>query len=168
MSRSSPRSAWRRRALVRSSMVLIDGRVVDEHGSVREGLHGRRDAGEVQLFQEAGAEALRVDGGDAGEEAQDELVLAHLQAEDAHRLALAHGGVLGDVEGQAGLADARPGRQDDQVARLEAGGELVQVHEARGDAQDLAAVGVEVVQAVVGVVEQGAQGAEAVAGSGAG
>ena len=100
--------------------------------------------------------------GDARQEAQDQLLLAHLQAEDADRLALADGGVLGDVEGEAGLADAGPGGQDDEVARLEAGGQLVQVREARRDADDLAAVGVEVVQPVVGVVEERPQRAEAV------
>jgi len=45
------------------------------------------------------------------------------------------------VEREAGLADARPGRQHDQVARLEAGRELVQVRKTRGDADDLASVG---------------------------
>jgi len=118
------------------------GGVVDEDGRLAEGVHRRRDPGEVHLFEEARAQPLRVDGGDARKQAQDELLLAHFQAEDADRLALAHRGMFGDVEREAGLADARPGRQHDQVARLEAGRELVQVREARGDADDLAAVGV--------------------------
>ena len=144
------------------------GRVVDEDRRVRKGLHRRRDAGEVQLLQEAGPQPLRVDRGDARQQAQDQLLLAHLQAEDADRLALANGRVLGDVEREAGLADAGPGGQDDQVAGLEAGGQLVQVREARGDADDLAAVGVQVVQPVVGVVEERSQRAEARRRTGAG
>ena len=61
------------------------------------------------------------------QQAQDELLLAHLEAEDADALALLDGGVLGDVEREARLADRRPGREDDQVALLEAGRERVEV-----------------------------------------
>ena len=55
-------------------------------GRFGEGVHGRRDPGEVELLEEAGAQALRVDVGDAREQAQDELLLAHLEAEDADAL----------------------------------------------------------------------------------
>ena len=86
-----------------------------------------RDPGEVELLEEAGAEPLRVDVGDARQQAQDELLLAHLEAEDADALALLDGGVLGDVEREARLADRRPGREDDEVALLEAGRQRVEV-----------------------------------------
>ena len=107
-----------------------------------------------------GAQALRVDVGDAREEAQDELLLAHLEAEDADALALADGGVLGDVEREARLADRRPRGEDDEVALLEARRERVEVGEAGPDAADLAAVGVQVVEPVVGVVEERLERAE--------
>src|SRR5664280_1624481 len=97
------------------------------------------------------------------EQALDELVLAHFQAEDADGLALSNRCMLGDVEREARLADAGAGGDHDQVARLEAGGQLVQVREAGGNADDLAAVGVQVVQAIVGVVKEGPKRAEAVA-----
>ena len=129
-------------------------RVVDVHRRFGQRVHGRRDPGEVHLLEEAGAQALRVDVGDAREQAQDELLLAHLEAEHADALALLDGGVLGDVEREARLADRRAGRDDDQVALLEAGRQRVEVREAGADAADLAAVRVEVVEPVVGVVEQ--------------
>ena len=69
--------------------------------------------------------------------------------------------VLGDVQREARLADGRPGRDDDQVALLEARRELVQVHEAGGDPAQLAAVRVQVVQPVVGGVEELLELAEA-------
>ena len=70
-------------------------------------------------------------------------------------------GVLGDVEREARLADRRAGGDDDQVALLEAGRQRVEVGEAGPDAADLAAVGVEVVEPVVGVVEERLERAEA-------
>ena len=89
-----------------------------------------------------------------------ELLLAHLEAEDADALALADGRVLGDVEREARLADRRPSGEDDEVALLEARRERVEVGEARPDAADLAAVGVEVVEPVVGIVEERLERAE--------
>jgi hypothetical protein len=47
-----------------------------------------------------------------------------------------------------------PGGDDDEVALLEAGRQRVEVGEAGPDAADLAAMGVEVVEPVVGRVEQ--------------
>jgi hypothetical protein len=138
------------------------GRVVYEDGRVRKLLQRRGDPGEVQLLQEAGAESLRVDRGHAGQQAQDELLLAHFQAEDADGLALPDGGVLRDVEREARLTDAGAGGQYHKVARLEAGGQLIQVRETGRDAEDLAAVGMQEVQPVVGVVEERLEGAEAV------
>ena len=120
-----------------------------------------RDPGEVELLEEARAQALRVDVGDAREQAQDELLLAHLEAEDADALALLDRGVLGDVEREARLADRRPGGEDDQVALLEPGRERVEVGEPGPHAADLAAVSVQVVEPVVGVVEERLERAEA-------
>ena len=107
------------------------------------------------------AKALRVDVGDARQEAQDQLLLAHLEAEHADALALLDRGVLGDVEREARLADRRPGGEDDQVALLEPGREGVEVGEPGPHAADLAAVGVQVIEPVVGVVEQRLERAEA-------
>ena len=54
-----------------------------------------------------------------------------------------------------------PGGEDDQVALLEPGRERVEVGEAGPDAADLATVGMQVVEPVVGVVEQRLERAEA-------
>ena len=88
------------------------------------------------------------------QQAQHELLLAHLEAEDADALAVLDRRVLRDVEREARLADRRSGREDHEVALLEAGRQRVQVREPGADAADLAAVRVEVVEPVVGVVEQ--------------
>ena len=129
-------------------------RVVDVHRRLGQGVHRRRDPREVHLLEEARPEALAVDVRDAREQPQDELLLAHLEAEDADALLLADRRVLGDVEREARLADAGPGRDDDEVALLEAGRQRIEVREAGPDAADLAAVGVQVVEPVVGLVEE--------------
>ena len=52
----------------------------------------------------------------------------------------AHGEVRGHAQREARLPHARPGGEDDEVAGLEAGGEVVDVLEAGGDAGDVGAV----------------------------
>ena len=88
------------------------------------------------------------------EQPQHELLLAHLEAEDADALAVLDRRVLGDVEREARLADRRARREDHEVALLEPGRERVEVLEPGANAADLAAVRVEVVEAVVRVVEE--------------
>ena len=53
----------------------------------------------------------------------------YIEAEHADRLALLDRGVLGDVEREARLPDGRTGGQDDEVARLEAGRQGIEVGE---------------------------------------
>ena len=130
------------------------GRVVDVDGRLGERVHRRGDPREVHLLEEAAPKALRVDVRDARQQPEHELLLAHLQAEDADRLPVAHGRVLGDVQREARLADAGPSGEDHEVALLEPGRECVQVREAGADPAHLAAVLVEVVEAIVRVVEE--------------
>ena len=137
------------------------GRVVDVHRRFRQRVHRRRDPREVELLEEPRAQPLRVDVGDARQHPEHQLLLAHLEAEDADGLALLDGGMLGDVEREARLADRWAGGEDDEVARLEAGRQRIEVGEARSDAGDLAAVGVQVVEPVVGVVQQRLERGEA-------
>ena len=92
---------------------------------------------------------------------EHELLLAHLETEDAHDLALVDRGVLGEVESQAGLADGGARCDQDEVGLLQARGECVEVREAGADATDLAFVLVQVVEPVVGAVQQGLQRSEA-------
>ena len=140
-------------------------RVVDPH---RRGMHVVHDLGDlrpVRLVNEPGLQRPRVDAALRGEEAQRQLLLAHLEREDADLLRLPHGGVLRDVQGQARLSDAGPRRQDDQVGRLEAAEQRVELRQAGRDAEDLAAVLVQVLQPVVGLAEQGGERLEAAGGA---
>ena len=102
-----------------------------------------------------GAQSLRVDVGDRAEQPQDELLLAHLEAEDADRAALADRGVLGDVERQR-LSCRCDGRAATMTRSelLEPGRQGVEVLEAGSNAADLTLVLVQVVEAVVGRVKQ--------------
>ena len=68
--------------------------------------------------------------------------------------------MLRDVQGEARLADRWPRRKDDEVALLEAGRQRVQVREAGAHPADLAAMGVQVVEPVVGIVEERLERAE--------
>ena len=114
MTRSRPASAWSRRALVRSSIAEMFGVSSMYIGaSDRAFIAGAIRAKSISS-RKPDAQPLRVDVGDAREQAQDELLLAHLEAEDADALALLDRGVLGDVEREARLADRRPGREDDR------------------------------------------------------
>src|SRR5206468_9561351 len=92
--------------------------------------------------------------------AEHELLLAHLQAEEPDRAFLAHGGMLGDVQREAGLANAGAGGENDEVAALEARGEGVEVLEPGADAADLPAVRMQVIQPVIGSMEEIPQAAE--------
>ncbi len=69
--------------------------------------------------------------------------------------------MLRDVQGERRLTDRRAGRDDDEVAWLEARRQGVEVGKARADARDLAAMRVEVVQSVVCVVQERLERAEA-------
>ena len=63
------------------------------------------------LGGEAVAHLLGVDVGLGAEDAEAELLLRHLEREEADRLALANRDVLGDVQREGRLADRRAGRR---------------------------------------------------------
>jgi hypothetical protein len=77
---------------------------------------------------------MRVDARHRREQADEQLLARHLQAEEADRRALLQRGVLGDVHDEAGLPHRGPGRHDDEIARLKAARHAIQVGEARGHA----------------------------------
>ena len=160
MTRSSPASAWSRRAFVRSSIAEMFG--------VSSMYIGASDRAFI-----AGAIRAKSSSSRKPERRRCESMLATLERrrrtscsllisrlKTPTLLRLLDRGVLGDVEREARLADGRPGGEDDQVALLEPGRERVEVGEPGPDAADLAAVGVEVVEPVVGVVEQRLERAE--------
>ncbi len=85
------------------------------------------------VAQTALAQVVALDRRLRRDEALRELRLGHLQAEQGDRLGAlgVQRDVLGDVRDQRRLAHRRARREDDQVARLEAAGDLVEVGEAR-------------------------------------
>ena len=91
---------------------------------------------------------LRVDARLGGQHTLHKLLVGHLQTEYRHPLAILARGRLGHRDGQRGFANAGAGRQDDEVALLQAAQHLVQQFEAGGHAQNLAAVVVQEVDAV--------------------
>ena len=136
MMRPRPCSAFRRRHFARissgvsvaeSSMKILRG------GEVRVGLGQPRP---VLLLQVARAQPVRVDARVRAEHAQHELLLRHLEREDADRLPGLGRGVLGDVQAERRLAHGRPRGHDDEVALLQPARLLVEVHEAGGQAGD--------------------------------
>src|SRR6185295_7666652 len=109
-------------------------RVVDEERGVRGRAHDLVNLRPLLVRESARAQARERDVGLRAEDAQSQLLLAHLEREDPHRPLLADRHVLGDVERQAGLAHARARRDDDQVAAVQAVGDPVEVGEPCRDA----------------------------------
>ena len=140
-------------------------RVVDEHLRLGERAHGVGDLGEVHVRDVPAAQVERIDLRDAGEEAQHELLLAHLEREDADRLALAHRNVLGDVQRERCLADRRSRGEDDQVGLLQPLGDLVDIRVAGPQAHQLSAVLVHAIELLVCFAEQVADRGEPVDGA---
>ncbi len=100
-----------------------------------------------------------------GDEALRELGLRHLEREERDRLVEVDRGVLRDVGDERALSHRRARGEDDQVAGLEAAGELVDVVEAgrgAGDRHPLARDQLELVELVVEDVLDRAQLAGAV------
>ena len=88
-----------------------------------------------------------------------QLGLGHLEREQRDRLAVVDGCVLGDVGGKGRLAHRRPRRQHDQVAVLEAAGEIVDVGEARRRAGEADVLARQLLELVDLLVEDGLDGA---------
>ncbi len=108
--------------------------VVDEQAGGRQPVGGPADARPVLGGEAAGPDAPGVHDGRRGQQALDELVAAHLEAEDRDRALLAQGRMLGDAEGQGRLAHAGARGHHDHVAGLEPADDPVEVEEAGGDA----------------------------------
>ena len=90
------------------------------------------------LVVHAEAQARRVDARFGREQALRQLLARHLQREHGDLGVLADGGVAGEVQHQRRLTDTGAGGDDDEVGRVEAAEDLVEVAEAGAD---VAAVG---------------------------
>src|SRR5206468_6572720 len=60
---------------------------------------------------------------------------AHFETENTHDLIFFQRHMLGDIQAQAGLAEARTGRHDDQIARMQPRRHSVQFHESGLDSR---------------------------------
>ena len=83
-----------------------------------------------------------------GDQALGELGVGHLEREEGDRSLELDRDVLGDVGDEAGLAHPRASGEDDQVAGLEAPGDLVEVVESRRGAAELGAAAGELLEPV--------------------
>ena len=113
-------------------------RVVDEHPRLGERAERMRQAAVVLLVQIAGAEAVGVDARLGREHAHEQLLLRHLEAEEADGHRRVRADVLRHVEHEARLPHRRAGGDHDQVAGVETRGHLVEIGETAGDAGDRA------------------------------
>ena len=82
------------------------------------------------------AQPLRIDARLGGEHALHERLLTHFEREERDRNVLLDRGVLRDVEHERGLSHRRTRGDDDEIRRLEARRELVEIGEAARDAGD--------------------------------
>ena len=146
----SPPSHWlcRRRAFARISSMPTSLESSTHSGAAARRWRGLEDLRPALLGDAALAQLLALDPRLGGDEPLGQLGLGHLQREQRHRLAVLDGRVLGDVAHQRALAHRRAGGDDDQVARLEAAGDLVQVLEARRRARQRGAFDRQPVQLV--------------------
>ena len=101
-----------------------------------ERVHRLGDLLERHRVRLAGAQHVGVDVRLAADEPLHERLARHLEREHDHRLARQHRRVARDVQRERCLADRGAGRQDDQLAGLQALGERVELREVGGHAGD--------------------------------
>ena len=101
-----------------------------------------------------GAEFVRVHARLGRQQAQQQRLLRHFQAEDGHRLALPQRHVLGDVQRQRRLPHRRPRRKNDQLGWLQPGRFVVESGVAGGQARDAAAFAENFLEALETVLDE--------------
>ena len=97
-----------------------------------------RQARPVLVQQAAGTQAVLVQAPDRTQHTHGQLRATHFHGEHRHRQARLDGHVFADVDRESGFTHGRTAGHDDQVAGLQAGGHLVQVHEPGRNARDVA------------------------------
>ena len=138
--------------------------VVDADLAPLHGLRRVHEPAHLLVGQQPLLDPLGIHGGLRAEHAHDQLLLAHLQGEIDHGAVVVEGGVLGDVQGEGGLAHGGPGGYDDQIGLLQAVGHAVQVPKARGDAGELSLPGHQIPDLVEGVGHDVPDGGDGVFG----
>ena len=95
-----------------------------------------RQPAPVALHQKARAQAMAVDARLRCEHAKKELLLRHFEAEDADGASGLRADVLRHVQRQRGFSNRWPRRDNHEVARLEAGSQLIEIRKAGRHAGD--------------------------------
>ena len=103
-----------------------DGVVIHVYLGGGQGLGGLCQVHPVVVGEGAGEQLLQFHQRLGGKEPLGQLLLAHLQGEDGHRLARLFGHVAGDVQGKGGLAHAGAGGDEDKVRLVQPGDHGVQ------------------------------------------
>src|SRR5450830_1421069 len=93
-------------------------------------LNGVRQAWPVFINQTAGTQTMLVKTAYRAQHTHRELSAAHFHGEHSNRQPAVDGNVFTDVDGKRGFTHRRTTGDDDQVARLQAGGHLVKIDEA--------------------------------------
>ena len=85
------------------------------------------------------------------QQAHGQLILGHLQRKDGGRLARHHRRMANQVHAEARLAHRRARADDDQLAAVQTGQQVVQIDKARGHAVDAALERGELLDAQIGI-----------------
>ena len=101
-----------------------------------------------------GAEFVRVNARVRRQQAQQQRFLGHFQAEDAHRQALPHRHVLRDIQRQRRFPHRRPRSNNNQLGRLQARSQIVELLVAGGDSGEAVALGEDAFQPWVAFLNQ--------------
>ena len=131
--------------------------VVDEHARLGQGTERVRQPAVVLLAEKSGAEAVGVDASLRRQQPHEQLLLRHLEAEEADRHLGRGADVLRDVEHETRLAHRRPGGHEHQVGRLQPRGHLVQVDEPGGHTGDQALVLLQLLDGAEAALDEVAQ-----------
>ena len=138
--------------------------IVDKDAAVGHRADGARQAHPVIARQRALADALHVDLRVRAEQTQSDLFAGHFQREHRHGLAAVQRRITGHVHRQRGLAHGGARAQDDQLAAVEAGQQLIQRREARRHAGDAPLELGQLLNAGVGIVQHVLDGLQSLAG----
>ncbi len=150
----SPRSRIKRRALAPISSTVEEAESSIQMGASPRLASVRGHFAPVVAVHVPGAELVRVHARLGREQAQQQRLLRHFQAEDRHGLLLAQRDVSRDVQREGRLSHRRARREDDQLGRLQAGGFVVETRIAGGEPGDAAAFAEDFLEALEAVLDQ--------------
>ena len=108
-------------------------RIVDEDGRVGQPRDMLVQDGEFGIREVALAQLLGTDACFTGDQTRHQLGAAHLQTEDGHCPLVLHRDIARHAQHEGGLPHRRSRGHDHHITSLPAGGEFVQLHEARRD-----------------------------------